>query len=133
MLTTLQKLGNWYRHRYRPRTISQNILNKVIGGLISSGNCRPPRKRTARDVYYELFWETKIKAQFETFWESAKAHTPPTEKLSCQNTFITDRWREETEEVRTKVTNAIDKHYETEVEVWKKKANIVNSPEGYQE
>jgi hypothetical protein len=101
-----------------------------VTGLIASSRIRPPRKKSIRDVYYQLHWTDKLKSQFDEHWKTLDSTVPENEKLSERNKFLSKIMAQESPTVLAEVNAVIDKDHVAVTEEWKAMMQSVDTQGG---
>lgn len=127
-------MSNWYCHRFRPRVATKLVIKQLIDGLASASSIRAPRKRQVRKVYYELFWEKKLKSSFDEFWAHSKSNHPNPEAniVAARNQFIMKCYDNESADVKGQILDHVESDYKQEMAKWKEGALVTNTVNGYQ-
>lgn len=129
---SLQKLGQWYRHRYAAKKSDKSVVSEFLESLSQIAPC--PRRRNPIHLYSLLYYKDKMQSDFQEIWKNAQATVPGTERLNVYRLFITERWNSEPQSLRDEITARANKEYEDAVELYKgskKKGNIPQTPEAY--
>lgn len=114
-LMTFQKIGQWYRHRYRSLKTGSTAWADIFESV---NKAAPPAPRRPRVVQYysSLFYQDRIKEVFETEWNRvcdlpvAEGSRKPA-KINVRNRVTKELWEKEDEETRGTVERAVDAHH----------------------
>jgi hypothetical protein len=83
-------------------------------------------------TYSKLYYESRLKADFDAIWAKAKATTPSNARVSMSQDYVHSRWVDETAEFKASVEMEGARIHEEAVKAWKAKREIpVSSAEEY--
>jgi hypothetical protein len=92
-----------------------------------------PRKKSELAVYSELFYDSKLKAGFDSMWSGClKSGVPPQQRIGFIKRFTKESWTNETNDVKAEVQNKCEAEYAEALENWKGRTEWSGTPEGYQ-
>ncbi|EEB88885.1 hypothetical protein MPER_13089, partial [Moniliophthora perniciosa FA553] len=83
-------------------------------------------------MYQRLYYDMKIKPEFDAFWEHHVTVHPDADWISEMNRFTVKRLKTETEEVKAVVKNAVDKEYDEAMTEYRQIGQWKSSAEKYQ-
>ncbi|KIL56753.1 hypothetical protein M378DRAFT_16782 [Amanita muscaria Koide BX008] len=124
--TTLRvKLGQWYRHHYQDHPAGRSLLFKAVDGLVSAARLNPPKKKSSREMYYEVAWESKVKPKFDKWWSEQDGKYSEINKFHQRNLFILKELKNEPSSFQEEIKARIKADHQQAMEDWKKKLNTV--------
>lgn len=128
----MQKIGNWFRHRYQARKEDKDGVEEIINAMSCMGDQRPKRQ-TDLSKYFELHWDTTIKPAFEVLWQECKhSGSSPKKRVSFVRKFTAEAFSRESEEVQASIRKTCDEEYEAAMEAWRARTDWKDCPESYQ-
>lgn len=80
-----------------------------------------------------MYWESKLKAQFDRIWASVKDGLKAAERIRMMNEFRSESWDKESAEVRDEVIKITEAKNEKALSEYKQKATFSTTPEGFAE
>ncbi|KAF8215392.1 hypothetical protein K438DRAFT_1955374 [Mycena galopus ATCC 62051] len=78
-----QKLGNYFRNRWRAKKVHTGAIKSILGTMqtmTGPGAC--PRRKPAITVYSNLHYVTRVKPEFDTIWAKASETLPQTQRVA---------------------------------------------------
>jgi len=130
-LIDVQKVGNWFRHRYQARKEDTDGVEEIIRAMSSFGDLRPKRQ-TDLSKYFELYWDETIKPAFEVLWEGFRlSSSSPKKRVSFVRKFTAEAFSRESEEVHASIREICDEEYEAAMEAWRARTDWKDCPESY--
>jgi hypothetical protein len=120
-----QKLGNYFRNRFKGKKIHAPSISKILGVMQSlSGPGKRPRRLPAVVVYSKLHYAARIKPDFDQVWAEAKATAPATARVSMSQDFVRACWGKETPEFKQTVEEAAAEMHQEAMEKWRGKRKV---------
>ncbi|KAJ7078701.1 hypothetical protein B0H15DRAFT_804724 [Mycena belliarum] len=122
------KLSNWYRTRFTGKKVHSGALNKILKTMrgMSSASTRP-RRQTAVALYSGRFYETKMKAEFDALWKTAKDTLTLDKRISMCQDFVRAKWAAETEEFRESMEEEIRQNHKDALRKFKEAREVTES------
>ncbi|RDB24451.1 hypothetical protein Hypma_008435, partial [Hypsizygus marmoreus] len=123
------KLGQWYRHRFKVATTSTDGVKEILNSMHDMSATRP-RKPYAVDYYSSKYYEKRVKAKFDDLWNQSSFR--PTARIAMCRDFTARCWEEEPQEFRESVEKELEEEYQQALQEYRNgKAWLPQSAEEY--
>ena len=87
---------------------------------MKGGRLSPPKKRTTRDVYYDVAWQSQIKAKFDAWWEQQNGTYPDSAKFHQRTLFVSKEYENEPVSFQEDIKARVEADHKSAMEEWKK-------------
>ncbi|KAJ7715477.1 hypothetical protein B0H16DRAFT_1741919 [Mycena metata] len=131
-----QKLGNWYRTRYRNKKANGGSIKMILSAMQSmSGAGQRPRRKSAVAIYSKLHYDERLKADFDKVWAAAKETTPANMRISMSQNYVHTRWEAESDEFKAGIEEQCITMHAEALEKWRagRQVDQQSSAEDYHE
>ncbi|KAG6904599.1 hypothetical protein DXG01_008780, partial [Tephrocybe rancida] len=117
------KIAQWFRYNHGNTTSkSTDVKDNVqeVLNVFRSMAASRPRKQSVSSLYYERYYEKKIKVKFDTAWPALKASSPGVPRIQMCNNFVRAELENETEAFRKELEDEVEETFHRELEEYKK-------------
>jgi len=143
----LQKLGQWYRRKYkRLETGSASSTDSVnpFVSVLDAIKGKPPRKLSPFHQYFKLHYKTRIRAEYirrfnwaKEEYENATEEERREKKLSAPVAIAVrsrvgrEFWLLESEEFRQEIGRLAEQQHTSDVEEWEASQQMSKTPQQF--
>uniref|UniRef100_A0A0W0FE98 Uncharacterized protein n=1 Tax=Moniliophthora roreri TaxID=221103 RepID=A0A0W0FE98_MONRR len=120
------------RNRFLTKKTDSKLIGNVLEAMSELTRVLPHRHVTSSiHMYQHLYYDLKIKPEFDAFWEHHVKIHPDMDWISEMNHFMVRHLKTETEEVKAVIKNAVDKEYDKAMKEYRQIGQWKSSAEKY--
>jgi ATP-dependent helicase/DNAse subunit B len=107
-------------------------VDEVIRSLLDISASRP-RKKSELMLYSEMFYESKLKDQFDAMWKTClQSGIPPKKRIHFIKQFTTECFSKESEELKMDIREKCERENNEALESWKGRMDWSATVESYE-